>query len=204
MSSTIRPAAIRRGDAQIEITLPKLLEAERNLATHQLSPEESKEINRLRQLAIEKASDPPVLNALIRADRLDEIEAWIETKTDKEDAYEITSYLVDMDTDTQQLESLANVFTSSHISAVLDFYSSTYAVYSVVAEMDQGAKRIADIVKSLKSYSYLDQAPVQLVDVHNGIEDTLIIFGSRLRKGISVVKEYGEKLPPIDSPWRRT
>jgi signal transduction histidine kinase len=191
-------AAITRGDAQIAVTLPKLLEAERELATHELNPEQLEEMRKLRELALERAEKPPELDALLRSDRLDEIEGWLENNTDKENAYEIVSYLVDLDIDVDHLKEMAKIFTRLHVTAVLDVLASTYSVYNVVAEMDQGAARIADIVKSLKSYSYLDQAPVQQVDVHKGIEDTLLIFGSRLRRGISVRREYGENLPPID------
>jgi len=191
-------AAITRGDAQISITLPKLLEAERELASHDLSAEQREEIDKLRKAAIERAEKPPELDALLRSDRLDELEDWLETNTEKEDAYEIVSYLVDLDIDVNRLEEMVKIFTNQHISAVLDIFASMYSVYSVIAEMDQGATRIAEIVKSLKSYSYLDQAPVQQVDVHKGIEDTLLLFGSRLRNGISVRRQYGEGLPTIE------
>ncbi len=191
-------AAITRGDAQIAIALPKLLMSQGVLATHDLSPEQREEINRMKKLAIERAEKPPELDALLRSDRLDEIEGWMDANTDKPDAYEIVSYLVDLDVDVKQLGEMVKIFTDQHISAVLDIFASLYSVYSIVAEMDQGATRIADIVKSLKSYSYLDQAPVQQVDVHKGIEDTLLIFGSRLRHGISVRREYGEALPKIE------
>jgi len=191
-------AAITRGDAQIAITLPILLEAERELATHSLNPEQLEKISRLRQLAVERAEKAPELDALLRSDRSEEVEDWLATNSDKQDAYKIVSYLVDLDVDVAQLEEMAEIFTKKHISAALDVFSSLYSVYTVVAEMDQGATRISDIVKSLKSYSYLDQAPVQQVDVHKGIEDTLLIFGSRLRRGVSVRREYGENLPQIE------
>ena len=65
---------------------------------------------------------------------------------------------------------------------------------------EQGAARISEIVKALKGYAYLDQAPVQEVDVHEGIDSTLVILRHKLKAGIQVVREYAPDLPRI-SAW---
>ena len=64
------------------------------------------------------------------------------------------------------------------------------------AEVGEGAKRLAELVAALKSYSFLDQAPVQEVDVVRGIDDTLLILKPKI-KDIKIVKEYDENLEPI-------
>lgn len=191
-------AAIKRGEAQLIVSLPKLLDAERELAAEEISAEQASQIDKLREMAMQRAEKPPELDALMRNDRLDEIEAWLEANTEIEDAYEIVSGLVNLDLNASELESFAKTFGSAHLPAVLGLLSATYSTFSLMAEMGQGASRISDIVKSLKSYSYLDQAPIQKVDIHRGIEDTLLIFGSRLRQGISLRREYSEGLAPIE------
>jgi signal transduction histidine kinase len=72
-------------------------------------------------------------------------------------------------------------------------------VYSLVVEISQGAGRISDIVKALKSYSYLDQAPIQEVDIHEGLDNTLIILRSKTKEGIHIVREYASDLPRISA-----
>ncbi len=67
---------------------------------------------------------------------------------------------------------------------------------SLRAEVDEGSKRLSELVGALKSYSFLDQAPVQEVDVPKGIEDTLLILKSKTRD-ITVDREYAEELPKI-------
>ena len=52
-------------------------------------------------------------------------------------------------------------------------------------------------MNSVKSYSYMDQAPVQTIDVHRGIEDTITILGHKLKAGVEVVREYDRDLPLI-------
>ena len=59
--------------------------------------------------------------------------------------------------------------------------------------------RISEIVKALKSYSYLDQAPVQAVDLHEGLDNTLLVLGHKLKSGISVRREYAPDLPNIQA-----
>ena len=45
----------------------------------------------------------------------------------------------------------------------------------------------------------MDQAPVQSIDIHEGLENTLIILQSKLKGGVTVRKEYGHQLPPIEA-----
>lgn len=72
----------------------------------------------------------------------------------------------------------------------------------VLDSMRMGTDRVREIVKSLRNFSRVDQAEVKAVDIHEGIDNTLLILGHRLKAsgakaGIQVVKEYGE-LPPVE------
>ena len=65
--------------------------------------------------------------------------------------------------------------------------------------MQQSAERISEIVNSVKAYIYLDQAPVREVDVHEGIENTLVILNHKLKQGVNVVRNYATDLPRIEA-----
>jgi signal transduction histidine kinase len=54
-------------------------------------------------------------------------------------------------------------------------------------------------VKALKTYTYMDQAPVQSVDVREGLDNTLIILHNKLKRGVTVVREYADDLPVIEA-----
>ena len=69
----------------------------------------------------------------------------------------------------------------------------------MLEEIGQGAGRIAEIVKALKTYSYMDQAPIQSVDVHEGLDNTLVMLRSKLKDGVTVRREYKEDLPRIQA-----
>ena len=59
--------------------------------------------------------------------------------------------------------------------------------------------RITQIVNALKSYTYLDQAPIQSMDIHEGLDNTLVIHRSQLKKGIQIEREYAKDLPRIQA-----
>ncbi len=61
----------------------------------------------------------------------------------------------------------------------------------------QGSSRISEIVRALKSYSYLGQAPILEVDLHEGLDNTLVILRSKLKAGVAVHREYAPDLPHI-------
>jgi signal transduction histidine kinase len=148
------------------------------------------------QQAIARAARPPVLDVLARADRESALETWLE-KHGVQEPWEQAPLLVSLEYDPQALDGLAGTFTAEQLPAVLDSLTATYSVHSLLAEIGQAAGRISEIVKALKTYSYLDQAPVQAVDVQEGLEDTLLILRSKLKEGISVRREYEPGLPKI-------
>ncbi|WP_442936756.1 sensor histidine kinase [Nostoc sp.] len=66
--------------------------------------------------------------------------------------------------------------------------------------MKVGAKRIKEIILSLRNFSRLDESDKKLVDIHEGIDSTLVILQSRLDQlgeRIKIIKEYGE-LPQVE------
>ena len=63
----------------------------------------------------------------------------------------------------------------------------------------RGAERVSELVKSIGSYSYLDRGAKQLVDVHQGLEDTLQLLSYRLKQGIKVHRIYDRSLPQIQA-----
>lgn len=80
---------------------------------------------------------------------------------------------------------------------VLQTLVATRRLHSLIRGIEEGASRMAAIVGALKSYSYLDQAPLQTVDIRRGIEDTLLILEHKLRD--AEVQLEIDDLPPISA-----
>jgi signal transduction histidine kinase len=69
----------------------------------------------------------------------------------------------------------------------------------LLTELKDSTGRISELVATVKSYSQMDRASVQRVDVASGVDSTLATLGHRLDGGIAVVRDYGSEVPPIDA-----
>ena len=97
------------------------------------------------------------------------------------------------------LTALTENFSSDQLPTVIAWLGATYTVYSLLTEIEQGVGRIGEIVKALKTYSYSDQTSAQSVDLHEGIDNTLVILHNKLKSAISVRREYDPDLPQIQA-----
>ncbi|OKH45974.1 hypothetical protein NIES2101_25745 [Calothrix sp. HK-06] len=89
----------------------------------------------------------------------------------------------------------------SQIEAIdLDFLRED--LHKILSSINIGSERIRDIIKSLRIFSRLDEAEYKTVDIHQGLDSTLMILENRITAkskypGIEIIKEYGE-LPPVE------
>ena len=65
--------------------------------------------------------------------------------------------------------------------------------------MKESTRRISELVAAVKSYSQMDRASMQRIDVTEGIESTLVMLGHKLRGGVTVVRDYGADVPRIEA-----
>lgn len=191
-------AAVKRGAGQIADLIARHAEARVGLADAGLPHGRVQAVEVAAQEASTAATRMIDLDPLTRSDRESEIETWLED-VGVEDAWDMAPSLVSAGYDTASLSSLTEGLSHPQSAAVADWVASTFAVNDLLAEISQGAGRISDIVKALKSYSYLDQAPVQEVDVHEGIDNTLLILRSKLKQGVEIRREYSPDLPKIQA-----
>ena len=125
----------------------------------------------------------PPGSALERADRIDELTAL----TDDPDA---ATALADAGWTQAALAELA--------PDVIPWVAADASVRLLLGELQMALERIGDIVAAVKGYTYLDQAPMQRVDVRVGIEQTLVILRHRLKE-IEIRRDFAEELPEIEA-----
>lgn len=145
-----------------------------------------------------KAEHPIILDALERSDREYAVEMWLEQQGIAA-SIDFSAALVNLDYTPEKLDSMAETFANDELLAVMDWMTASYAVYDLLNEVHEGAARISEIIKGLKNYTYLDQAPVQMIHPTDGIESTLIILRRKLTPQISVEREYEPNLPQIEA-----
>ena len=137
------------------------------------------------------------LDPLARSDREEAIGEWL-TARGIEDGWEIAPVLVGLGLDRGELERQLAALAPAELPAVLQAVQASSEVQGLLLEVTEGTTRLSAIVKALKSYSYLDRAPVQPVDVRVGLDDTLLILKSKLA-GITIAREYAADLPAIEA-----
>ena len=191
-------AAAQRGAAQLQTTFSLLQGIQLRLGEVKLEPAQLEKLVELYHVARERARKPVEIKAILRSDREVDLEEWL-TGKGIDTAGELVPALVSLGHREVDLETLAEVFPGEQFALVIDWLSCMYEVYSLVDEIGLGTGRIAEIVKALKTYTYMDRAPVQSVDLREGLENTLIILHSKLKRGVTVVREYAEDLPVIEA-----
>jgi len=139
---------------------------------------------------------PAAMDSLERSDREEEIGTWLEDRH-IQDARQLAPSLVDAGCDLDTLRRLAQRFDDDTLADVITRLTVSFSVNRLVEQIDSGTSRIADLVHAIKQYSYMDQASQQEIDIHDGLENTLIMLQYRLKHGIAVVRQYDRSIPPI-------
>ncbi len=188
-------AAAQRATANLREALETVRDASIRLARHALSPEKRETILRFEREAGQYTPATPV-DPLVQSDREEQIATWLESRKIP-DAWKIAPVLADVGVEVPKLESLAAEVGDTVLSDALIRIASLITIARLIGEIENSTKRISDLVRAVKEYSYMDRAAMQEVDVHQGLESTLTILGHRLKRGIKVVREYDLSLPLI-------
>jgi signal transduction histidine kinase len=190
-------SAVQRGSVQIAAAVTQILEIPSAFRQPGLSSGQMQELDRrLHDMAF-RAEKPETLDdPLERSDREELIERWLEVRGIENSAMSAPE-LAGMGYETRDLEELEHVFPGPHLQDVIALVCAAYVAYKLLREITLGSGQIAAIVKAMKSYVYLDEAPVQDVDIHEGLENTLIILKHKLKKGIQVQRDFAKELPRV-------
>jgi signal transduction histidine kinase len=136
------------------------------------------------------------MDSLEKSDRVDEIGRWLEQHQVPE-PWILAPSLVDACCGISTLDELASRFHGETLVDVLKRLTSAFTVARLTGEIESSTTRISELVQAIKEYSWMDQAPEQEVDVHSGIESTLIILKYRLKQGVQVTRQYDRSIPRV-------
>jgi len=184
-------SAARRASEQLEDALARLEEAHSRLDARSLPPAADE---LLRSLAERAPQAPGDLSAIARSDLEAAVERWLEEHGVGK-AWELAPALAQQGLAPETLSQLDVSLSGGAIPDALAWLAATRHVRTLVREIAEATTRLSEIVGALKSYTYMDQAPVQDVDLHRGIDNTLVILRSKLGEGITVRREYDPGIP---------
>jgi signal transduction histidine kinase len=184
-------AAGRRAAGQLRENFQNL----QNLAL-QLNLLKKEQLNFITNFQLQATQHTTKFDTLTQSDKEDEVTDWLEDH-DIINAWKLASTLVSAGIDAQKLDTLADNIPEKCLSNVLIWLEASLAAGGLINDIEQSTSRISELVKAIKGYSYMDQAPLQEIDLHDGIENTLLILNHRLKKGVILNREYDKTLPRI-------
>ncbi len=191
-------AAAQRNAAQLQDAMAHWQSRTLALGTLSLQPKQIEVLNALHEVTVLHAASPVSLDPLTRNEQECSLQIWLEERQ-VEDAWDLAPSLVTFGWEVDSLAKLADVFSEEQLVVITQWLGAGCTVFSLLYGVRQSSERISQIVKAVKNYSYLDQAPVQEIDIHEGLENTLIILNHRLKPGIKVNRQFGRDLPRIEA-----
>ena len=191
-------SAAQRSAAHLQSILLKLQEVLARIGSIPFEEQQIKTFAVLDVLARERSHEPVELNVLTRTEREIALEEWLRGQGSR-DHGEVVPALVNVGFVKEDLDELMKPFTGEQVPVVIRWFGLKLTIYSLVEEIGLATGRIVTLVKALKTYTYMDQAPVQSIDLRKELDNTLIILRSKLKKGVEVVREYAEDLPAIEA-----
>lgn len=194
-------SAVRHAAGNLRTALRSLEEANYRLARMSLTPEKSRCIAEFERVAREQLAEAPQPDSLERSDREEAVTLWLD-KREIADGWRLAPALVDAGFDTARLADIGDRFSRDLLDPVLERVTATLMIERLLQTIDYSTSQITNLVNSIKDYTYMDQAPEQEIDVHRGIENTLVILGHCLTPGVQVVKHFDLSLPKICA-WGR-
>jgi signal transduction histidine kinase len=186
-------AAAQRATEELRETIVALPDATSKLYCHD---QHTNLFNTLQQMALQHvATASPLLDPLAKSDSEDELVSWLEDHNIV-DGWQLASTFVEVGLERAWFDELTAQINEDLLPGFIVFLEKTLQMQASLKMLEQSTTRISTLVQAVKSYSYMDQAPLQEINVHEGLESTLTILSYKL-KNIEVTRKYDPPLPRI-------
>ncbi len=168
----------------------------KRVMTMRITPEQTDRVNAILFSKID--AKRPELSLMQRESLKDDLLDWLEDR-DVDNAEVIAETFVEFGMTEDDLDEIHDIVDGKHLDGIMPWLESTLSLEQLVGEIKEASGRIADLIKSIKSYSHMDRArDGELIDIQDGILSTLTILKHQLKnKSIDVQQDFGENLPKI-------
>ena len=182
-------SAAKRASCQLRITLKKIKEASHELGRRDLTAAQKAEIEKLEASFVQQNQPPP--DALTTSDLEEHIDSLLRSHG-QNDLWQLAADLARKNVKPEALESLFEALDADTARAALVRIAASVEIADLLNEIESSTTRISDLVLAIKEYTYMDQAPVQNVDIVKSLETTLTILNYKLKRGVVVERDYGQ------------
>jgi signal transduction histidine kinase len=147
---------------------------------------------------VKKVRHAPALSPIEASDLEDEFNDWLDAHG-IDGGWELAPVFVIGGLGVEDLDAVYAATNESTLEGAVRWLAYTVATESLLREIIDSTSRISDLVLAAKQYSQMDRAPHRFIDVHEGLDATLVMFGRKLGEeaGIAIVKDYDRTLPLI-------
>jgi signal transduction histidine kinase len=180
-------SAAKRAASQLRDSLKRIKNASHELGRRALTPAQKSEIEKLETSFVQHDEPPP--DALTISDLEDQIDSLLRSHG-QNDLWQLAADLARKDIKPEALESLFAAVEADTARAALVRIAASVEIGNLLNEIESSTSRISDLVRAIKEYTFMDQAPVQNVDVVKSLENTLIILNHKLKHGVTVQRDY--------------
>lgn len=191
-------AASARAANMLRAIFDKREQASLEIDQENLPPEARATLRMIEAKARELQANVKPRNALELSDVQSTLQAWLEDHG-VHDGWEVAPVLAEAGVEVEHLERLSQKFSMPVMGAAIRRFGATLEISRLLTDIEHSSCRISELVKAIKEYSFMDEAPRQEVDIAKGIESTLVMLNHKLKHGITVVRNYDPNLPRINS-----
>ena len=180
-------SAAKRATSQLRTILRRIKDASHELGRRELTSAQKSEIEKLETSFTEQDGPPP--DTLTIADLEDQIDSLLRSHG-QNDLWQLAAALARRGIKPAVLESLFATLEADTARAALVRIAASVEVANLLNEIESSTSRISDLVRAIKEYTYMDQGPVQNVDIVKSLETTLTILNHKLKHGVAVQRDY--------------
>ena len=136
------------------------------------------------------------LDPLARGDAEDALAGWLDERG-VENAWDVAPTLLDAGLGEDTLRPLVAQLPGESLAEALAWLESSVRTRTLLAEVCQSTKRMSELARAVKSYARTEEHPQADVDVHEGLENTLLMLTYKLKHGVEVTRHYERSLPHL-------
>lgn len=149
----------------------------------------------VRAAMVEHSSQAQSNDMLAESDHELELVQWLESHNIP-NPWAIAPALAETGLPVKHLDELADIMTSEALPVAVATVASSLRAERMAETVVNSTVRIFDLIRAIKDYSYMDQAPIQDVDLAQSLENTLVMFKSRLHD-VKLETDFDPALPPV-------
>jgi signal transduction histidine kinase len=135
--------------------------------------------------------------AVASMDREEVVGTWLEDHS-VDQPWQLAPLFASVGADSDWFEQCESVVGPAALGAALEWTASTISASELLTELTDTTKRISHLVEAVKSYSQMDRAAMQRIDIHDGIESTLVMLAPKLA-GVEIERSFGVDVPTFDA-----